>query len=130
MMKAEVLFEEVQSFSKRPVQLFCKISIGLLIVALSIVLLIDKGAPGLLDTIFFRALIVCIITAFFTMYMRNYDAAREYSGWGIKLGPMGRGYIHSGNTGLQLILNDNTKVLIGTHRTDEMEAVLHALKLL
>jgi hypothetical protein len=44
-MKAEVLFEEVQSFSKRPLQLFCKISIGVLIVALGIVLLIDKGEP-------------------------------------------------------------------------------------
>ncbi|SFQ45568.1 hypothetical protein SAMN05444277_11349 [Parafilimonas terrae] len=43
---------------------------------------------------------------------------------------MGWGYIHSGDTGLQLILNDNTKVLIGTHRADEMEAVLHSLKLL
>lgn len=163
-MKAEVLFEEVQSFSKRPLQLFCKISIGVLIVALGIVLLIDKGEPGLLATMFFWALIVCIIIAFFTsfkmvtqirtdgiyinylplqpwftgylwndvetLYMRKYDAACEYLGSGIRIGPMGWGYIHSGDTGLQLILHDHTKVLVGTHRPDEMEAVLHSLKLL
>jgi hypothetical protein len=59
-----------------------------------------------------------------TIYIRKYNALVEYRGWGIKTGVMGKGYIISGDTGLQIILKDGTQVLIGTHRPEEMEAVL------
>ena len=59
-----------------------------------------------------------------TIYIRKYNAIMEYKGCGIKKGVMGKGYIISGDTGLQIILKDGTQVLIGTHRPEEMEVVL------
>ena len=56
-----------------------------------------------------------------TAYMRTVNPLVEYRGWGIKDGPMGRGYLVAGNTGLQLQLKDGTLILIGTQKPAEME---------
>jgi hypothetical protein len=61
------------------------------------------------------------------IYLRKYDALFEYNGWGIKTGPMGRGYIVSGDTGIQLEFLDGTKVLITTKQPDAVAAVLRKL---
>jgi hypothetical protein len=42
-MNSEILFEEVQTFSKKPVQLFYKISIGILIAAIAVILFKTNG---------------------------------------------------------------------------------------
>jgi hypothetical protein len=43
LMNSEILFEEVQTFSKKPVQLFYKISIGILIAAIAVILFKTNG---------------------------------------------------------------------------------------
>ena len=54
-------------------------------------------------------------------YIRNVNPLVEYRGWGIKEGPMGRGYLVAGNAGLQLQLKDGQMILIGTQKPEEME---------
>ncbi len=63
--------------------------------------------------------------------VRKYRAIREYGGYGLKGRKPGRrgrkygmAYNVSGDTGLQLYLNDGTKVLIGTQRG---EAIKYAM---
>lgn len=62
------------------------------------------------------------------IYLREYDAVKEYFGWGIKIGPMGKAYIFSGNIGIQIVLTDDTQILISTQQPDEVEKVLNSLK--
>ena len=54
-------------------------------------------------------------------YIRTVNPLVEYKGWGIKDGPMGRGYLVAGTAGLQLELKDGTLILIGTQKPEEME---------
>lgn len=60
------------------------------------------------------------------LYVRPYSALTEYGGWGIRIGLFGKGtaYNISGNKGLQLECTDNKKLLIGTNKSDELEATL------
>ena len=59
-------------------------------------------------------------------YIREYSPIGEYGGWGLRLGLFGKGkaYNVSGNMGLQLIFNDNKKLLIGTQKSQEMRKFL------
>lgn len=59
-------------------------------------------------------------------YIREYSAITEYGGWGLRLGLFGRGkaYNISGNIGLQLVLKDNKKLLIGTQKSEEIMKLL------
>lgn len=57
------------------------------------------------------------------VYIRNFDPLREY-GYGIRLGPNGRGYVLPGDTGIQLVLNDNSRVIISTKRPQEIMEIL------
>jgi len=62
-------------------------------------------------------------------YLRKYDAISEYGGWGIKGGipwskGNGKAYNVKGNIGLQLKLKNGNKILIGTQKKDEINAVL------
>lgn len=52
--------------------------------------------------------------------VRKYKPIKEYGGWGVKFGTkgVGRAYNVRGSIGLQLYLNNNKKVLIGTERGD------------
>jgi len=54
-------------------------------------------------------------------YLRNYNAIKEYGGRGAKaIRPKaGISYSVSGNKGIQLILLDGTKILIGTQKAQE-----------
>ena len=65
------------------------------------------------------------------IYIRDYHALQEYGGWGIRFGIMGlryggsgKAYIVSGNKGIQLVLKNNSRVLIGTQRPADMESVI------
>lgn len=60
--------------------------------------------------------------------LRNYSPLSEYGGWGIKGSRKNRAYNVTGDRGLQLELNDGTRVLIGTRKSEALEAVLHDLK--
>jgi hypothetical protein len=62
--------------------------------------------------------------------IREYKANREYGGRGIRRGfgrKWGRGYIVSGNTGLQLYLTNGKKVLFGTQRSQSIIYAMHEM---
>jgi hypothetical protein len=61
------------------------------------------------------------------LFIREYNPLGEYGGWGIK----GRGnnlaYNVSGNIGIQLVLINDSKLLIGTNQPEEIANVLTRL---
>jgi len=62
--------------------------------------------------------------------VRKYNALREYGGWGIKgWTAQNRAYNVDGNIGLQLVLRNGKRVLIGTKQSDKLEALLYDLKI-
>lgn len=63
-----------------------------------------------------------------TFSVRQYNPLREFGGWGIRYGLGGTAYNMYGQYGLQLELNGQEKVLIGTNRQDELENVLKQIK--
>jgi len=61
------------------------------------------------------------------VYVRKYRPIAEYSGWGIRYGKNGKALNTSGNKGMQIILSNGKKLLIGTQRPDELQQVLFQL---
>lgn len=58
------------------------------------------------------------------IFVRKYRPILEYGGWGIRFGRNGRAYNTSGNEGIQLLLTNKKKILIGTHKSREAKEVL------
>lgn len=58
--------------------------------------------------------------------VRQYHPIREYGGWGWRLGLFGKGraFNVAGNKGLQLVLRNGKRVLIGTQHPDDLRAAL------
>jgi hypothetical protein len=58
--------------------------------------------------------------------VRTYDSLFEYGGWGIKYGFSGQGKVYnvSGDQGLQLFFKSGEKILIGTHKPEEIQAAV------
>ncbi|MEY2894774.1 MAG: hypothetical protein RIS42_493 [Bacteroidota bacterium] len=58
--------------------------------------------------------------------VRTYSPLKEYGGWGIKYGFNGQGKVYnvSGNEGLQLVFKSGEKLLIGTQKPAEIQAVV------
>jgi len=63
-------------------------------------------------------------------YVRQYSPIKEFGGWGVR-GGMGKSNALnvSGNMGIQLELKDGNKLLIGTNKPEEAEAVLRSYEL-
>ena len=59
-------------------------------------------------------------------YVRRYHPLTEYGGWGYRIGPNGMAYNTMGSDGLQLVLRNGDRVLIGTQRPEEMKRVIEA----
>lgn len=60
-------------------------------------------------------------------YVRNYDPIGEYGGWGLKGGwskKRGKAINVSGDVGIQLVLKDESKLLIGTNKESDAKRVL------
>jgi hypothetical protein len=59
---------------------------------------------------------------------RTYRPVREYGGWGVRWSLRGlnanRAYNVSGDQGVQLVLTNGDRVLIGTQRPTELEAAI------
>ncbi len=55
---------------------------------------------------------------------RRYGPLREYGGWGIRWGRGGRAYNVSGDRGLQLVMEDGKRWLIGSQKADELAAAV------
>ncbi|MHC4911405.1 MAG: DUF6141 family protein [Planctomycetota bacterium] len=61
-------------------------------------------------------------------YARTYRPILEYGGWGIRCGWRGgRAYNVSGNQGVQLVLKDGKRLLIGSQRAEELAEALNTL---
>jgi len=62
-------------------------------------------------------------------YVRKYKPILEYGGWGFRTGRKGRALNTSGNIGLQIEFVSGKKLLIGTHKPEELARVLHKLEI-
>lgn len=61
-------------------------------------------------------------------YVRKYKPLAEYGGWGIRYSfGNGKAFNVSGNMGLQLELKNGKKILIGTQKAGEIEALLKGM---
>lgn len=60
-----------------------------------------------------------------TAEVRQYRPIREYGGWGVRYSwRHGKAYNARGNRGVQLVLNDGEKVLVGSQMPEELLAAL------
>lgn len=60
-----------------------------------------------------------------TIEVRKYKPMKEYGGWGYRYSfNNGKAYNISGNMGLQLVLKNGDKILIGTQKKEELLAFL------
>lgn len=63
-----------------------------------------------------------------SVQVRKYDPLGEYGGWGLRYGwtnsKKNRAYNIKGNMGLQLVLNDDMRILIGTMKPDELRILI------
>jgi hypothetical protein len=60
-------------------------------------------------------------------YIRKYNAVTEYGGWGLKFSfrkNIGRAFTTKGAIGLQLVLKNGKRLLIGTQKRYELEKTL------
>ena len=56
---------------------------------------------------------------------RTYSPVREYGGWGLKGWTRNnRAYNVSGNRGVQLVLDDGRKIMVGSQRSEELERAI------
>lgn len=54
----------------------------------------------------------------------SYSPLRDFGGWGIRYGSMGKAYNVSGNRGVLLKLKDGNSLLIGSQRAEELDAAI------
>lgn len=63
---------------------------------------------------------------------RTYNPLREYGGWGVRWAVLSlgksRAYNMSGDQGVQLVLSNGNRVLIGTQRPQELEAAIRSMQ--
>jgi len=62
-------------------------------------------------------------------YAREYSPILEYGGWGIRFGMFGAGkaYNARGNKGVQLVLKNSKKLLIGSQKPQELVAAIDSI---
>jgi len=62
-------------------------------------------------------------------FVRQYNPISEYGGWGLRLERLGSGkaFNVSGDKGLQLEFIDKKKLLIGTHKAEELTKTLNKI---
>jgi hypothetical protein len=62
-------------------------------------------------------------------FVRTYKPIFEYGGWGLRIGLFGKGgaFSTSGNKGIQLVSKNKSRMLIGTHKPDEIAEILTQL---
>ncbi len=63
-----------------------------------------------------------------TVEIVNYDAARDYGGYGIRTKKRATACIAGGNRGVRLELNEGRFVLIGSARAEELKAAIDRLR--
>lgn len=83
--------------------------------------LVTEVRPGLLSVrlLPFRAKTIPV-DQIEDAFPREYSAMREFGGWGIRVGKEGKAYNAHGDKGVQLVLKDGSRILIGTQRPEEL----------
>ena len=61
------------------------------------------------------------------LFIREYDPIGEYGGWGVKGMGNNLAYNVSGNIGVQIVLSNDAKLLIGTNQAEEIARILRRL---
>ena len=56
--------------------------------------------------------------------VRSYSPLKDYGGWGIRYGRMGKAYNISGDRGVQLRLSDGSRLLLGSQKAEEFTAAV------
>lgn len=59
---------------------------------------------------------------------RTYRPLAEYGGWGLRRGPGGTAYNVKGNRGLQLVMADGRRILIGSQQPEQLLAAVRKYK--
>ncbi|MFK7952914.1 MAG: hypothetical protein AB8B73_08705 [Ekhidna sp.] len=63
------------------------------------------------------------------LYVRKYDSLTEYGGWGFRYSfKNGRALNIIGGEGLQIVANNDKKILIGTQKPDQLRYAIKKLK--
>jgi len=112
-------FRPGDSFSLLVAPLIC-FAITVLFVNLRLVTKIDASGIALQFKPFHRQPIFIGNKDIKSYFIRTYRPIIEYGGWGIKQGGEGMAYSVSGNQGLQLVLADGRKILIGTQKPEQL----------
>lgn len=60
-------------------------------------------------------------------WVRRYRPLREYGGWGLRWGPGGRAVNVSGDEGLQVVLKNGDRLLLGTGQGSRIRTTLEGL---
>ena len=130
---AEVGFELAKSKEAISVAVIPGVALPLLVLALFLLLrlrtVIDANGVSYQFLPFHLKLQVKSWEEIEYAYVRKYSPLGEFGGWGIRYSfGNGKAYNVSGNMGLQLVLKNGKKILIGTQRPDEITSVLRSLK--
>jgi hypothetical protein len=56
----------------------------------------------------------------------TYRPIRDYGGWGIRFGHRGKAFNVRGNRGVDLVLNDQSRILIGSQKPEQLAMALSA----
>jgi hypothetical protein len=56
----------------------------------------------------------------------TYRPIRDYGGWGIRFGHRGKAFNVRGNRGVELVLNDQSRILIGSQKPEQLAMALSA----
>jgi len=59
---------------------------------------------------------------------RRYRPIREFGGWGIRWGPGGHAYNVHGDRGVQLVLANGRRLLVGSQRAEDLARALAAVR--
>lgn len=59
---------------------------------------------------------------------RRYRPIRDYGGWGWRLSRKGVAFNISGSSGVELVLDDGERIMIGSQKADELAAAIASLK--
>jgi hypothetical protein len=54
----------------------------------------------------------------------TYSPLRDYGGWGMRLSKHGRAYNAYGNRGVQLLLENGDRILVGSQRAEELQLAI------
>lgn len=60
-------------------------------------------------------------------YPRQYRPIIEYGGWGIRYGREGKAYNISGNEGVQLVMKNGKKLLVGSQKHLELAEAINSI---